>query len=97
MEDPTNRVFHSRGEPSRVGPGGAEKAIVHSGASILPVGVTAVVGTFSAGTLISVNNEHGEEIARGLTRLSSEDIQTAMGDKGDPVIHRDDMVTTTER
>ena len=76
---------------------GAEKAVVHAGASILPVGVTAVVGSFSAGTLISVNNENGEEIARGLTRLSSEDIETAMGDKGDPVIHRDDMVTTIER
>ena len=76
---------------------GAESAIVHSGASILPVGIIGVSGIFDAGELIFIHNENGDEIARGLTRFSSQDIDKHMGDKGEPVIHRDDMVTAIER
>ncbi len=76
---------------------GAESAIVHSGASILPVGITGVSGIFDSGELVSIHNENGDEVARGLTRFNSQDIEKCMGEKGEPVIHRDDMVTAVER
>lgn len=83
---------------------GAARAIVHEGASLLPVGVRASCGTYAEGDVISVEDASGTEIARGVTRYSSEDMNRVRGLKldivqrfmegkeGQPAIHRDEML-----
>lgn len=74
------------------------------GCSILPAGITGVSGSFEAGSTISVMDENGHELARGLVHYSSaelekikgcrsSDIENILGHKNfDEVIHRDDLV-----
>jgi glutamate 5-kinase len=81
---------------------GAAQALRH-GSSLLPVGVTAVEGTFERGDTIQVMNGARREIARGIANYSSEDlvrirghqsfeIETILGyTYGDEVIHRNDL------
>ena len=63
-----------------------------------------VEGTFEIGDSVSCVNGQGEEIARGLTAYSSEDVAKLAGratkeidrvlgySNGDEVLHRDDLV-----
>jgi glutamate 5-kinase len=89
---------------------GAERAL-GSGRSLLPAGVTAIVGEFSRGDAVRIVSVSGTEIARGLIGYSSDEarlikgVRTAeteriLGYRGrDEMIHRDDMVlsrTSTE-
>lgn len=81
---------------------GAETAL-HSGKSLLPAGVKAVFGTFARGDVVSVENESGQEIARGLSAYDSADAAKIIGKKSAEIegilgyigraemIHRDDM------
>lgn len=74
------------------------------GCSILPAGITGVSGCFEAGSTVSVMDELGHELARGLVHYSSaelekikgcrsSDIENILGHKNfDEVIHRDDLV-----
>lgn len=83
---------------------GAARAIIHDGASLLPVGVRKTKGTFGEGDVISVEDADGTEIARGVSRYASEDMQRIQGLKldivgrflegkaGEPAIHRDEML-----
>jgi glutamate 5-kinase len=71
---------------------GAVQAIREKGASVLPVGVTSVVGDFDSGDLIQVMSPEGSEVGRGLTRTGAETLAGILGQKGEPVIHRDDFV-----
>jgi len=83
--------------------GGAARAIGQGGKSLLPSGITAVVGSFAKGAVVSVVDEEGTEIARGLTNYSSGQIEKikglqsdriadALGDNPyDVVVHRDNM------
>ncbi len=76
------------------------------GSSLLPVGIVQVQGSFKAGDLVRVVDEHGREIGRGLVNYSSEevaaiqgrhsrDIPEILGHVGDEeVIHRDNLVVT---
>jgi glutamate 5-kinase len=76
------------------------------GKSLLPAGVKQVSGTFFRGDTVSIVDQAGVEIARGLvaydssdaTRiagLKSADIEKAIGFRGrDEIIHRDDLVMT---
>ena len=85
---------------------GAQKALVERGKSLLPSGVTAVVGRFDKGAVLKVEDGAGREIARGLSQYSSSDlkkivgrktseIELALGEKlYDEVIHRDYLVVT---
>jgi len=82
---------------------GAARAL-HSGSSLLPVGVRGVEGTFERGDTVRVADPSGREIARGLVNYSSadlarlhghksEEIETILGyNYGDEVIHRNDMI-----
>lgn len=82
---------------------GAAQAL-HDGGSLLPVGITQVVGEFERGDVICVNSLDGHEIARGLTNYNaanihqirgrqSSEIETILGFAyGDEVIHRNNMV-----
>ncbi len=81
---------------------GAVTALLQRGASLLPVGVVAVEGTFDRGSAVEVLDPEGRTIAKGLTRLSSGEIGAFRGkrtddDVPDEVIHRDDLVVLTRR
>lgn len=82
---------------------GALKALL-DGRSILPVGVTAVVGDFQRGDAVIVRAPDGREVARGLSAYAAADgrrikghksreIEEILGYRGrDEMIHRDDLV-----
>ncbi|MBO7673461.1 MAG: glutamate 5-kinase [Atopobiaceae bacterium] len=83
---------------------GASRAIVADGASLLPVGVRSTSGTYEEGDVISIVDEQGTELARGVTRYSSDDMVRVRGLKldvierflpskeGQPAVHRDEML-----
>ena len=84
---------------------GCAKAIRRpGGSSILPAGIKEVSGEFEAGHTVSVRDENGNELARGLSHYSSRELEMIKGHKSseivsilgektyDEVIHRDDLV-----
>lgn len=82
---------------------GAAKALAR-GSSLLPAGVRGVQGDFSRGDPVSVRDEDGREVARGLSAYDaeaarliaghrSEELESLLGWRGrDEIIHRDDLV-----
>jgi glutamate 5-kinase len=82
---------------------GAIKAL-HEGKSLLPIGVTQVMGEFRRGAVIACVNAGGTDIARGLSNYSddearriarhpSQEITSLLGYGGDAeLIHRDNLV-----
>ncbi len=82
---------------------GAEWAITRKEKSLLPAGIVSCEGAFAAGDMIRVENEKGEELARGLSRYASDEvrlvfgksspeIEEVLGRRAPEVIHRDDLV-----
>jgi len=83
---------------------GAEKKLLESGSSLLPIGVTAVSGEFSRGDLVSCLSADGREVARGLTNYTSQEANKIIGQASDrlsellgyggdkELIHRDNLV-----
>jgi glutamate 5-kinase len=78
---------------------GAAEAVTTQGKSLLAVGVLGVRGTFLPGDAVSVVDQAGTEVARGLARLSATDAARLAGhrreddDEPDEVmVHRDDLV-----
>ena len=58
--------------------------------SLLPVGITAVEGTFSRGDIIRICSEDGAVIGYGMATCNDEKARTTLGQKGHkPVIHYD--------
>ena len=80
---------HPRG--SVIVDAGAKRALVESGRSLLPPGVTRVEGEYAAGDIVSVCGSDGAEFARGIARFASEEISTRKTARGE-VVHRDDLV-----
>lgn len=88
--------------------GGAVKAVLEKGSSLLAKGVTKVLGEFSRGEVVRITNEQGQLIARGIASYSHQDMAKIAGkhskdiisilgyDYGLEVIHRDDMVVIQE-
>jgi len=82
---------------------GAERAILHGGCSLLPVGMTGVEGSFDKGECVELIAGSGL-IARGLTNYHSDDLRQLVGVHSDAiegilgyadfnsVIHRDNLV-----
>ncbi len=82
---------------------GALKAL-HGGKSLLPAGVTDVIGKFGKGDSVAVKTADGQEVGRGLIAYSAADARLLMGHKSseiegllgyrgpDELIHRDDLV-----
>jgi glutamate 5-kinase len=80
---------------------GAKTAITERHTSLLPAGVVSVDGTFGAGDAVVLRDRSGSVVARGLTELSSADIERVKGMKtseiaaafpqlaGKEVVHRD--------
>jgi glutamate 5-kinase len=94
---------------------GAARALQESGRSLLPAGIVAVAGQFNRGEAVAIHAAGrqaqteqqpapGKELARGIVRYNSPDLQAIMGchstdiaarlgyDYGPVVIHRNDMI-----
>ena len=83
---------------------GAVRALRDDGKSLLPIGVTEVVGEFERGEAVAVLDPDGRELARGLinyaasdarriARRASADIEAVLGFVEEPeLIHRDNLV-----
>ena len=102
---PDYKLWLLYGKPSRgkvIVDAGAVKALRGKG-SLLPVGVLGAEGDFAAGDAVTVVDEEGRELAKGLISYSREDLDRAKGLKSSKVaellpqasaeaIHRDYMV-----
>ena len=83
---------------------GARKALVERGKSLLPAGLIKVKGHFEFGNALTLLDESGKEIGRGLVNYNSRDLERIKGMKTsavrsmmeesfyEEVIHRDDLV-----
>jgi glutamate 5-kinase len=83
---------------------GASRVLRESGASLLPVGVTAVQGQFKRGEVVACLDPEGREVARGLVNYGADDarkiagkpsaeIEALLGYVVEPeLIHRDNLV-----
>lgn len=72
--------------------GGAADALVNKKASLLPIGIVEVKGEFKSGEVLSIHNENGMEIGRGICDYSSVELNRLKGQKSEEVIHRDNLV-----
>jgi glutamate 5-kinase len=87
---------------------GAVRAVVQSGKSLLPSGVTKVSGEFAAGDAVACLDSVGRVVARGLVNYAASDVAKICGLKTseiakrlgykyyDEVIHRDNLVVIDE-
>ncbi|MBL4950723.1 glutamate 5-kinase [Neobacillus sp. OS1-32] len=86
---------------------GAEQAIIQKGKSLLPVGVTNVIGDFNALDVVEVRNQKGKIIGKGQIYFSAKDLVRVKGlsstetkrfsiNKKAEVIHRDNWVSLWE-
>jgi len=82
---------------------GAAKALLNEGKSLLPKGITGVEGHWERKELVKIVDPAGQEIARGLAELNSDEVIQVMGRhseemlrlipdlNGEEVVHRDNM------
>ncbi|WP_306304020.1 glutamate 5-kinase [Desulfosarcina cetonica] len=87
---------------------GAARALLSNGKSLLPGGIIGVEGQFPVGAPVAVVNRTGEPIGNGLVNYAADEIRSIMGLKSsqiksrlgqktyDEVIHRDNLVITSE-
>lgn len=85
---------------------GASRALRKKNSSLLPAGVVSVTGSFAVGDAVSIVNEEGQEVARGLARYNASEVTRLAGGQsrqiaerignhaGDEIVHRDDLVLT---
>lgn len=83
---------------------GAARALCENGSSLLPAGIIGVRGQFDRGDAISICNEQGDELARGITRYGHEDLTRIKGCHSDEIserlgyaygsvaVHRNDLI-----
>ena len=84
---------------------GAANALRGLAGSLLPAGVTDVVGSFERGEIVSISDPKGGQVACGIANYSSDDVAKIKGvhsDRieeileqkfGDEIVHRSNMVT----
>jgi glutamate 5-kinase len=58
---------------------GARHALIQRKASLLPAGVVEVKGTFDRGDVVSIVDEKGKELARGIVNYSSDEAKKISG------------------
>jgi glutamate 5-kinase len=98
-------AFNPQTEGVIIVDGGAEKAILQHGRSLLPAGVKDAKGSFRMGSVVSIQSESGREIARGLINFSSDELLKIRGLNSkripevlgveaafEEVVHRDNLV-----
>lgn len=83
---------------------GAVKALVEKKRSLLPAGITAVKDNFERGDAVSIVQQNGRELARGIARYGSTEIAQILGCHSDEidgrlgyaygpvVVHRNDLI-----
>ena len=83
---------------------GAAKALLCGKSSLLPAGITEVKGSFSRGEVVRVFGSDGTDIAHGVTRYGSDDLDRIKGKHsaeiesllgyayGSVAVHRDDLI-----
>lgn len=83
---------------------GAAIALSSNGRSLLPAGISAVEGIFKRGDAVSIQDQTGRDLARGITRYSSRDLQKIAGCQSDEIearlgyvygpvaVHRNDLI-----
>lgn len=88
--------------------GGAEKALIQRGKSLLPSGILGVEGEFGSGDPVQFVNAAGEILGNGLVNYNASDIRkikglqtnritAVLGEKPfDEVVHRDNLVLFAE-
>lgn len=64
---------------------GAEKAI-RGGASLLPIGISEVSGSFGIGDVVGLTNHSGKRFGRGMSNYSSDEVNAVKGLKSGDVI-----------
>jgi glutamate 5-kinase len=87
---------------------GARRALVERNTSLLPGGVKRVGGRWSSGDVVRIVDTEGREVAKGMARLSSEELEKVKGLRTaevpkvlgyavpEEVVHRDDLVRVEE-
>jgi len=87
---------------------GAAKALIEEGKSLLAKGILTTEGTWERKEIVRIVNLQGEEIARGVAELSSDEVQKVKGlhseiilkhipdFEGEEVVHRDNMTLMVE-
>lgn len=97
-------IANSRRSGAVIVDDGAVDAIVKRGKSLLPSGILKVEGVFEAGELIAVEDRRRREVARGVAKYGSDEVQRILGkstgevvsildvETGGEVVHRDDLV-----
>lgn len=83
---------------------GAKQALIAKKKSLLPKGIVKVGGTFSVGEPVSILDTQNQELARGITNYSSQELAKIKGQNtdqikailgykySDEVVHRDNLV-----
>jgi glutamate 5-kinase len=82
---------------------GAERALLRQGASLLTVGIRRLEGSFARHEPVRLLDSTGQELGRGLSLLSSEELRPLLGlsgpalrerlgGSGQVVVHRDHLV-----
>jgi glutamate 5-kinase len=84
--------FHSLPQGSVTVDTGAEQALLHSGKSLLPVGVIEVSGEFEPGDAIDVLSHNGKLLGRGISNYATWQIRAVKGLSSDEVSKRIDVV-----
>ncbi len=86
---------------------GAASAVCKRGSSLLAIGVTKVGGSFKRGSVVSIVDPKGNEIAKGLSNYPSKEVEKILGKPSDQiadtlghrpyesVVHRDNLVVST--
>ncbi len=64
---------------------GARRALVENRASLLPIGVVDVEGEFAAQQVVSIQDENGVEVGRGITRFSATDLHKIKGVRSEKI------------
>ena len=84
--------------------GGARRALIEQGRSLLPAGIVRVEGEFDLGDVVTLATEQDGAFSRGLAGYRSDDVRRIMGRHSadveailgykylDAVMHRDDLV-----
>jgi glutamate 5-kinase len=71
---------------------GAENALRETGSSLLQVGVVDIEGEFGIGDIVSITNQTGAELGRGLCDKSSTELKKPDGEtSGVVVVHRNNL------
>ena len=82
---------------------GARRALVERGTTLLPAGVTGVVGSFDDGDVVEVRDSSNAVVARGMVLSDAATLRGIIGKRtsdlpshvAHEVIHRDDLVLLT--